>query len=105
MNRNFLASAVILASLFTTSKLFAAISGPFTTSTPIPLTLTDWSLGLDFPKFNSALGTLISVELDLSGSLSTIITVTNSALSSSSGTAKTEVQYTVQDGGLNLIAP
>ena len=43
--------------------------GPFATTTPIPATLTDWNGSLSFPKFNSALGTLTSVELDLSSGL------------------------------------
>jgi hypothetical protein len=87
------------------SVVRADISGPFTTSTPIPSTLTDWVGTLDFPQFNSALGTLQSVELDLSGGLTTTLTITNSSPSGSNGTAKTEVMVTVQDAGNNLIAP
>jgi hypothetical protein len=87
------------------SVVRADISGPFTTSTPIPSTLTDWLGTLDFPKFNSALGTLTSVQLDLNGGLTTTLTVTNNSDSGSSGTAKTELMVTVQDAGNNLIAP
>lgn len=83
----------------------ADTQGPLTTTTPIPSTATDWTLSLAFPQFNPALGILQSVQLDLSGAFTTTITVTNDALTSSSGTAKTEVQFTVQDGGSNLIAP
>jgi hypothetical protein len=83
----------------------AIVSGPFATTTPIPLTLTDWTSSLAFPQFNPSLGTLLSVQLDLSGSFQTLITVTNTSNSSSSGTAKTEVMFTVQDAGNNLIAP
>ena len=43
------------------------ISGPFTTSTPIPYTLTDWTGSLSFPMFNSALGTLTEVDMTLNG--------------------------------------
>jgi len=60
---------------------------------------------LAFQKFNPALGTLNSVQIDLSGSLSTVLTITNSSPEGSSGTAKTEVQFTVQDSGSNLIDP
>ena len=81
----------------------AATSGPFTTSTPIPSTLTDWSGSLAFPQFNSALGTLNSVELDLSATFTTTLTVSNSSPDGSSGTVKTEVQFTVQDIGGNLV--
>jgi hypothetical protein len=81
------------------------ISGPFTTSTPVPSTRTDWSSSLSFPQFDSSLGTLMSVTLDLSGSLSTTITVTNTdSENGCAGNAKTEVQIAVQDAGLNLSA-
>ena len=83
----------------------AATSGPFTTSTPIPLTSTDWLGTLGFPKFNPSLGTLISVQLDLDGALSTVLTVQNNSGTPSSGTVKTEVQLSVQDGGSNLTTP
>jgi hypothetical protein len=73
---------------------------------PIPSTLTDWSSSLSFPQFNPALGTLQSVELILNGSFTTTLTVTNTDPDDgSSGTAKTEVQMTVQDAGLNLTTP
>ncbi len=87
------------------SVVRADISGPFTTSTPIPSTLTDWVGSLAFPKFNSALGTLDSVELDLSGGLTTTLTVINNSDFGSSGNAKTELMVTVQDAGNNLISP
>jgi hypothetical protein len=57
---------------------------------------------LEFPQFNPSLGTLLSVELDLSSSLSTTLTVTNTGDSGSSGNATTELQMTVQDAGDNL---
>ena len=100
---NLLAATALLTACVTTAS--AATSGPFTTSTPIPSTLTDWSGTILFPQFNSGLGTLTSVELDLSAAFTTTLTVSNNSLSASSGTVKTEVQLTVQDGGLNLTAP
>jgi len=99
----FLGCAILF--LASSPMLKAATDGPHTTSTPISLTTTDWGSSLDFPKFDSSLGTLTQVELDLNGHLETTITVTNSAASASSGTAQTEVQFTVQDGGSNLIVP
>jgi PEP-CTERM motif-containing protein len=84
---------------------FAAISGPFTTTTPISLTLTDWTDSLSFQQFDSSLGILNSVTIDLSGSMSTVLTITNNSPEASSGTAKTELQMTVQDSGGNLIVP
>jgi len=105
MNRVSLLVATGLVLAGTTVNIHAATSGPFTTSTPIPSTLTDWSSSLAFPEFNSALGTLTSVELDFSSTLSTTLTITNNSGSASSGTAKTELQVTVQDAGSNLTAP
>jgi hypothetical protein len=78
----------------------------YTTSTPISSTLTDWTKTLAFQKFDSSLGTLNSVELQLTtgtNGLNTVITVTNkSTESGSNGGAKTEVTITVVDP-LNLI--
>jgi hypothetical protein len=99
----------VLAVLVVQSVSWASIppitDGPYTTSTPISSTLTDWSGSLAFPKFNSALGTLTKVQLDLSGSLTTVLTVTNDAPTGSSGNAKMELQMTVQDAGINLNVP
>jgi hypothetical protein len=87
----------------------AGTLGPITTSTPIPSTLTDWNGSLAFPQFNPALGTLDSVTLELSSTMATVVTVTNnedpSSGSSSNGGAKTELQVSVQDAGLNLTQP
>jgi hypothetical protein len=75
----------------------------YTTSTPVPFTLTDWTpTSLLFQQFNTSLGTLQSVTLSFSSDLQTTLTVTNTALSSSSGTAKTELQLTINDGGNHL---
>jgi len=82
-----------------------SISGPFSTTTPIPATLTDWNGSLAFPKFDASLGTLVMVQLDLNGSMSTTLTVTNDSPEGSNGHATTHMQMTVQDAGGNLIAP
>ena len=79
--------------------------GPFTTSTPIGYTLTDWSSSLSFPKFNSALGTLTEVDLYLSSGMETTLTITNDSDSGSSGSAKTEVQVSVEDPGSHFSPP
>ena len=78
------------------------ISGPFTTSTPIPYTLTDWIGSLLFPMFNSGLGTLTEVDMTLTGAMQTTLTVTNSSPDPSSGSANTEVRMSVQDAGSNF---
>jgi hypothetical protein len=89
----------------TSSAQADIISGPFTTTTPIPYTLTDWVGSLSFPKFDGSLGTLTQVDLYLSGDMSTVLTVHNSSPESSSGHANTHMLMTVQDAGLNLNAP
>ncbi|MFA6135060.1 MAG: PEP-CTERM sorting domain-containing protein [Phycisphaerae bacterium] len=71
------------------------MAGPYTST--IPSGLTDWSSSLVFPKFDSSLGTLTSVQFELSSGMSTTVTVQNDGNSTSSGWAKTEVILTVQD--------
>lgn len=77
----------------------------YTTTTPIPAATTDWSSSLAFQQFNPSLGTLSSVTLKFTGVMNTVVTATNNSQSDSSGTAKTEIQITVQDNGGNLLAP
>jgi hypothetical protein len=83
----------------------AMVSGPHWTTTPISSTKTDWSSTLSFPKFDSSLGTLLSVQLEIYASYDTVLTITNNATSSSSGWAKTELLVSVQDAGNNLVDP
>ncbi|HWE50200.1 MAG TPA: PEP-CTERM sorting domain-containing protein [Bryobacteraceae bacterium] len=71
--------------------------GPLTTSTPIPLTLTDFSGSLDFAQFDSSLGVLQSVTLTLSSTLQTTVSVNNNAGSASMGTAG--VEFAINLGG------
>ena|SRR3989339_1105279 len=104
MRRKFVLIALVLFVLPTIS-FTAMVSGPFTTTTPVSSSLTDWTSSLSFDKFDSSLGTLTKVQIDLSGTMSTILTVTNSSPDGSNGTAKTELQITVQDSGGNLIVP
>ena len=63
----------------------------------IPDSTTDWTKSLDFPKFDSALGVLNTVDLSITGEIKTTLTVTNNASSASDGNAKTHVTITVQD--------
>lgn len=60
-------------------------------------TLTDWNENLTFDKFNSSLGTLESITFTITTTAQTVITVTNTALSSSNGTVRTEVQISLLD--------
>ncbi|MGA2915752.1 MAG: choice-of-anchor E domain-containing protein [Sedimentisphaerales bacterium] len=79
----------------------ANTDGPYTAS--ISSALTDWTGTLSFQQFNPALGTLNSVEIELFGSMDTVLTVTNNSDEVSSGHANTHLKITVQDLGHNLI--
>ena len=90
----------------------------YSATTSIPLTPTDWASGagtpavnhLTFPQFNPSLGTLDSVVLTYSGSLTTTITLTNisgflGSPATSSGTASTQSVISAQDSASDLINP
>jgi hypothetical protein len=78
----------------------AQVVGPITTSTPISHTtelVGSPSDVLTFPKFDGNLGILLSVVIHLDTNISSVITVTNSAETPSSGTVFTQCQYTLTD--------
>jgi len=60
-------------------------------ATPILSTLTDFHLTMPVNKFDSSLGTLLSVKLDLSASLTSDITVKNNSPSASNGDVHTQL--------------
>ncbi len=98
--------ALLAIGVFLAAPSFAATNSvTFNTTTPIPSTLTDWNGSLSFPQFNPSAGTLTMVELDLSGSMSTTLSITNCSPTGSHGSASTELQYTVQDQNGNLNVP
>ncbi len=77
----------------------------YITSTPIPLTLTDWaaSYSLQFQKFNIPSATLTDMELRLTGGMETIISIKNTGITQVKfGNAKTELMMGVTDP-LNLL--
>lgn len=77
----------------------------YNTNSPVPSSTTDWTSILAFPQFDPSLGTLTQVDLSLSSSFNTVLSVVNSSPNSSSGNARTELQITVQDVGNLLYAP
>lgn len=99
-----LATGAVLAVGVTTSSASLS-SGPFTTSTPIPSTLTDWAGSIVFPQFNSALGTLESVTLSFTSSASTTWGVSNAvgAGMASHLSAYTGLQMSIEDSGNNFL--
>ena len=108
---------VVLAAVVTPCLVQAgSISGPFDATASIPFTSTEWSSGsngvnyLTFPKFDSSLGLLESVQLSYSGSMNTTITVTNfsgylGSPSDSSGTVSTQSVVSIQDASNDLVSP
>jgi hypothetical protein len=97
-----LAGGVLLIGLANDAS---ALTETFSMVNPESSTLTDWTYGALFPQFNPALGTLQSVEIDLSATFTSTLTVENNAPTGSSGTVKTEVQFTLQDLGNDLTVP
>ena len=100
--KNVVKNVICIAALAIGLTVVVAASGKsatlsYTTSTPIPSTLTDWSGGLAFQEFNPALGTLTQVALQFSSSLGTTILVTDLSGSGSTGHVNTEVQVSVND--------
>ncbi len=68
--------------------------------------LTDWSEAFTFATFNSELGTLLSVQVTVSTSATTTITVENTGTSASTGSVRTNLQLTVSDpAGLFALDP
>lgn len=66
----------------------------------IALTSTDWSNPLAITKFNSSLGTLTQIEIQLNGSMNSILTIQNmSANKSSNGNGNVQVDITAVDPG------
>jgi hypothetical protein len=101
------AGILVLAvvSVGVTPAIYAdSISGPFTTTTPIEKP-TVWAGSLSFPMFDSSLGTLIEVDLALSGGMLTTLQVHNMSPEESTGHANTHLRMTVQDFGGNLNVP
>ncbi len=106
-------STSVLAAVAITASVAAqagTLSLSYTTTTPIGMQTTDWSGSLSFPQFNSSLGSLNSVTLDLSGSLNTALNVYNISNfippgEPSSGSAGTQSFIKVEDPGLTLASP
>lgn len=108
-SKNYLSQMALAAALavgaFTVSSAQAAIQTIVQSDTKVA-TLTDWSEAFTFAKFNSDLGTLLSVQVTVSTSATTTITVENTGSSSSTGTVRTNLQLTVSDpAGLFALDP
>jgi hypothetical protein len=70
-----LASAIGLTLVSTAASANPIVSTTYTSS--LPQSSTDWSSAFNIPKFNPALGTLLSVEVNLTGGLQGSLKVAN----------------------------
>lgn len=89
-----MAGAALAAWISTAPHAHAAT---LTYSGTVSSTLTDWTQDLNITKFDAGLGTLTSVELILTTTGSTSITVTNLGGSASSGSVRTELLVSLTD--------
>jgi PEP-CTERM motif len=110
VNQKLTPSLVIsaLLALFFVCHRVAAATITYSTTTEdgqgYPELNTDWTNSLAFPQFDPSFGALQSVELDLKGTTTTKITLTNNSEFGSTGTAFTTVAYVVQDDD-NMLQP
>ena len=99
---SFVLACLLVATLMVARPASAATATETFTATGTS-TLTDWTQILNLSQFNATLGTLQSVQLQIGTSLSTVITVTNTSTSASSGSVDTQVALTGVDPS-NLIS-
>ena len=88
--------AVCLFLVCLTSAAFADTSGPYVSNT-IAYELTDWTHALELPKFDASLGTLNSIDLILSGSTNSVLTVTNYGSKVAKGSTHSTVTLSITD--------
>jgi hypothetical protein len=105
----FLGVSVLLGLTFVPSVVHASTLSESYSVTTLTES-TDWTQTLSIPQFNPSLGTLTSVEVESSGSLSTALLVGNISGSfglpanSSNGTADTQSTFTITpSGSVNLV--
>jgi hypothetical protein len=65
--------------------------------TPVTLTTTDWVRNMTADKFDSSLGTLLSVELSLTASIETTVALQNNSPSGSNGRVRSAVYVWLVD--------
>jgi len=72
----------------------AATFGPVITTTPIPLTLVDWTSALTYPQFDPGLGTLTDIGFSTTVNISSEITLQNLSDSTIYGYCYVQVRQT-----------
>ena len=97
-------AVALVGSLFLTASADAISTGPLNVSTSIVNAFTNFETGvlpftqtLSFPKFNPALGTLLSVKLDLTGTMLTDLKITALETGVSGGFAQANMYLKVWD--------
>ena len=92
------ASCALMCGIANASTLQETFTGSATTTTP-----TDFAALLTAQQFNPSWGTLTGVEIDLTSTAVTSLTITNAdPTSNSSGSVQTKIQIFVQDTGNDL---
>jgi hypothetical protein len=90
---------LIIIFLMAAVSVFANMSSYSDTLVPA---VTDWSGTLSFQKFDSSLGTLNSVQIDLSGAISSLITIANNAASETSGSVDINIELSVSGADFDV---
>jgi len=98
------AGALLVSGLFLTAPVQAqtTTSETFSTTTPQPTANTDWTTTFSLPQFDPSQGTLNEVIITVDSTMNTQLTVQNNGPSPDSGHAFTEIEFFVDDSGLNL---
>jgi hypothetical protein len=96
MTKKFL---LIIVFLMTAASVFANMSSY---SDTLASATTDWSGTLSFQKFAPSLGTLNSVQIDLSGAIGSLVTITNDAASETSGRIDINVELSVSGADIDV---
>jgi len=95
-SRNLIKAAALVA-VGITAAMSSATAATLTFSGSVASTLTDWAQNINITKFDSGLGTLTGIEITVTTSATTSITVENTSLSSSSGNVRTEITLSLLD--------
>ena len=85
----------LAVALLVSPPLATAATVSYSVYTPSQLTELDYLVNL--PKFDLTLGTLSSVTITINADLSSVLTVTNNNVTSSSGDASTRIKFYLDD--------
>jgi hypothetical protein len=90
-------SVLVCGLLISLSGVSGASTVSYNAVTSVSDTTTDWVRNIVFPQFDSSLGTLTQVDLYITSTINTTLTIINNDPSGSEGNAKTHLIVTVTD--------